>query len=100
MTNQEKLNVLNSIAVVDYSASSGELEYVEVANSEENRMKLKSIGVPDFEVEANTEKEIIEISSIGFEFTDAVWFQGGIGFLLDVPSEEDEEEEEEAVSQS
>jgi hypothetical protein len=50
-----KLELINSIEVIEDSASCGELEYVLVANTPENREKLLLIGVPQQEIEDATD---------------------------------------------
>lgn len=89
MTDQEKLNVLNSIEVADYSASDGELESVYVINSEENREKLRTLGASDQIITSLSDEDDIEIVSLAFEFTIAVWFDGN-RFLSEIPLSEDE----------
>ncbi|UED70751.1 hypothetical protein [Brevibacillus sp. HD3.3A] len=81
-----KLELINSIDVIEDSASCGELEYVLVANTPENREKLLQTGVTQQEIDEATDDldgETIDISSIGFTYTGAKWYEGRLGGFLD-----------------
>lgn len=45
------LDILNTIPIEDYSASCGDLEYVHIEDSKENRKTLKEAGATDEEIE-------------------------------------------------
>ena len=82
MTNQEKLDILNSMKIIDEDCSGGELVYVLVAYNDENIEKiskvvpdvneyLKNVGDPD------GTKEGIDISIAAFEHTGADYYHKG-----------------------
>ncbi|MEQ6355130.1 hypothetical protein ABNX05_10925 [Lysinibacillus sp. M3] len=81
MTNQEKLDILNSMKIIDEDCGGGELIYVHVEYSEENIEKiskvvcgvdeyLKNFGDPD------GTKEYIDISIAAFESAKADYYKG------------------------
>jgi len=81
-----KLELINSMEVVEDSASCGELEYVLIANTPENREKLLQIGATQQEIDNATDDfdgETIDISSIGFMYTGAKWYEKRLGGFLD-----------------
>lgn len=82
MTNQEKLDILNSMEIIDEDCGGGELVYVLVEYSEENIEKiakvvpdineyLKNVGDPD------GTKEGIDISIAAFEHAKADYYFKG-----------------------
>lgn len=81
----DKLGELNTIPVTGFSAIAGELEYVHVWNSQKVRDFLITNGVPEAEIDDMTsdDKKLIDISSIGFEYFGARWFQRSKGGFLD-----------------
>lgn len=83
---ENKLDVINSIDVIDSSASSGELEYVLVADSPETRKKLIEIGASEKEIADATcdmFEGSIDISVIGFSYTGAKWYEDSLGGFID-----------------
>lgn len=68
----EKLELLNSIEVIEVSSSCGEVEYILIDNNDINREKLNKIGVTnkDIEEEGHVEEDsdFIDISSIAGRF--------------------------------
>lgn len=79
----DKLQLINSIPVIDYSASFGELEYVLVEDNAENREKLRMIGVSDKEISEMSSGEEIDIAGFGFVYCGAKWFEKRLGGFLD-----------------
>lgn len=82
MTNQEKLDILNSMKIIDEDCSGGELVYVLVAYNDENIEKiskvvpdvneyLKNVGDPD------GTKEGIDISIAALEHANADYYHKG-----------------------
>ena len=93
MTNQEKLDLLNTLHgnVVDYSCSGGECEYVLVTLGNEARSALKEIGVTDEWLTENSgmqpDDDSVDIAAVAFQLCGARWWNRKRGFSL---SEEDE----------
>ncbi len=79
----EKLQLINSIPVIEASASFGELEYVLVEDNAENREKLRMIGASDKEISEMSNGEEIDIAGFGFEYCRAKWFEKRLGGFLD-----------------
>ncbi|MEF2965068.1 hypothetical protein V3851_04425 [Paenibacillus sp. M1] len=84
-----KLDILNSMKVLEYDADGSTLYYCLVANTAENKQKLTSIGVPTEEIEEfiGIDKEDIDISGFGFSYGGAEWFDGKHGWLKEAPHE-------------
>lgn len=83
-----KIDLLNSIEVIDDSACCGKLEYVHVANTPMNRKKLRQVGATDQEIKEATDAfdESIDIACIRFTYIDAKWYEKRLGgFLNYVP---------------
>jgi hypothetical protein len=78
-----KLQLINSIPILEDSASCGELEYVLVQDNAENREKLRMIGVPDVEISEMSNGEEIDIAGFGFVYCGAKWFEKRLGGFLD-----------------
>lgn len=70
------LDILNSLALEDHSAACGELEYVLIKNTPENREALQKIGASEKEINEATDdiSETIDISCIAFDYTEATHF--------------------------
>lgn len=71
----DKISILNSMQVVEHSASGGELEWVYVEDNEHNREKLRLLGVPEEEVNDMASDDLIDISGFGFTYGNAKWFE-------------------------
>lgn len=54
MNRQRMVDALNSLEVIDYSASGGELEYVTAENSDENRNILLQAGFTERDLDEAT----------------------------------------------
>lgn len=80
----DKLAVLNKIPVYDYSVSSGEVEYVTIENTEENRDILKSIGASEEDITGMTcgdpSSDDLDITFFAFNLCDAGWWSPNDGF--------------------
>lgn len=70
LSEREKLELLNSIEILDHSSSCGELEYILIEDNEKNREILNQIGVSetDIEQECNADGGYLDIGSIGGRF--------------------------------
>lgn len=84
MTNEQKLELINSMEIIDTDSDGESLYYVLVKNSKENIDKLKTIGATDSDLQnaIDLEDQSIDISSIVFTYTDANWFSHGNGFIV------------------
>lgn len=76
LSEREKLELLNSMKIIDSSSSCGECEYILVENNEANRGLLHKLGITDEEIEKECypEGDTLDISSIGERY--ANWFSG------------------------
>jgi hypothetical protein len=81
----DKLALINSMLVIESSACGGELEWVYVENTEENRNKLQQLGVKEFDINDMTsdEGDVIDISGFGFAYAGAKWFEPDAGGFID-----------------
>ncbi|MCV9947827.1 hypothetical protein [Paenibacillus sp. BT-177] len=72
----DKLEILNSIVVEDWSSMGDTIEYIYVGSTEENVNKLLQIGATMNDIEHNTdfENQQIDISPFAFRLVDADWF--------------------------
>ena len=94
MINSEILALINSIEVVEYSASGEEIEYISVADNKTNREILYKIGMTDKQIfdECFPEEEsdgYLDLINVGFKY--ANWFEDGKGFcikVMEVPFDE------------
>ena len=71
MTSNPLLDILNSLYIVDSSCSCGEIEYILVANTKDNRSKLYELGVTEdvLSTECIIEDDLIDISSLQIIWT-------------------------------
>ena len=76
LASNEKLELLNSMKVIESSCSGGECEYVLVEDNEANRNILHRIGLTDEEIknECYPEGKTLDISVVAWERTTANWF--------------------------
>jgi len=88
---QAMIDALNSLEVVDWSSSCGELEYVVAANTEENRKVLLDAGFTAEQIDEATDggETDIDLTLLAMYYTDAVWWSPKDGFRI----EEGEESE-------
>lgn len=76
----ENIQILNSMHVIDSSASGGELEYVFVEYNNSNLDKLRQVIGADFSSymyhygDPDGEEELIDISIAGFQYADADYY--------------------------
>lgn len=84
MTNEEKLELINSMEIIDTDSDGESLYYVLVKNSKENIDKLKTIGATDSDLQNAIDlgDQSIDISSIVFTYTDASWFSHDASFIV------------------
>lgn len=82
-----KIEILNSMKVVEYDADGEALIYLLVKNTEENKDKLLSIGVPINEINdlVDISNETIDISSFGFQYGGAEWYSPKSGWMDYIP---------------
>lgn len=75
----DKLEILNSIEVVDCSVCGGECEYVLADITAENIVKLVDAGfTADQIVESmGDDKDYIDLSLLAFSYADAWWWRSG-----------------------
>lgn len=86
MNDNEKLKLLNSMEILEHSASCGEIEYVLVEDNKENRDILYKIGLSDADIENECypDGDYLDISSIAFKY--ANWYSGKTKqFSIDEP---------------
>lgn len=82
-TTEEKVKILNKLEVLDWSSSCGEIEYIQIADDENNRKILQSLGAEqaDFEeMKAESDDDYLEISMFAFKFAD--YFSQKDGFEI------------------
>ncbi|ODB56938.1 hypothetical protein A7311_01020 [Paenibacillus polymyxa] len=82
----DKLGILNSIDVEDWSSMGETIEYIYVGKTQENIDKLLSLGATMKDIEHNTDHEAdqIDISPFAFRLVDAEWYSDE-GFSLERP---------------
>lgn len=79
--NGEKLKKLNKLEVIDSSGSFGEIEYILIANTEENISILKELGMTEEdEGYMIDDDESIEISYFAFNKLEATYWNSKRGF--------------------
>lgn len=79
MNNLEKLN---QISVVDFSISGGELEYVLIEDTEENRSMLREMGMSEEDEDYMVDDgETIDIAYFAFNKLGATYWSSARGFL-------------------
>lgn len=94
LSTKEKVDLLNSMEIIETDSDGETLIYVLVDYNEENLEKLAQI-VPNLEQylkdfgDVDNDKSAIEISSAAWEYTEAKWYQDGI-FHLAKPTDEEE----------
>ena len=79
----EKLKLLNSFEIIDYSISTGEVEYIAIEDNEKNINILKKLGAidKDFDIMRDCDEGTLEIAEFAFKF--ANWFSPKHGFSLE-----------------
>lgn len=81
-TKNNKISILNTIAVEDWGCDSGEVMYIHVLDNESNRKILTELGASETDLE-NMKMDtdgLLDISFFAFEYTDAEWWKHDIGF--------------------
>ncbi|MCY9513287.1 hypothetical protein [Paenibacillus apiarius] len=89
MTVKEKLQVLNSMEVTEHDGDGTVLDHAFIANTDENRTKLLSLGSTEERISVNTsdDKDSIEISYFAFNDCGAQWFDPELGGWLEYTPE-------------
>lgn len=87
------LNKLNQIPVVESSASCGELDYVLIQNTEDNRKVLSEMGMTEAEYNEMTiddieDDELLDITFFACEKLGAAGWHGEKGFLTEEQARE------------
>ena len=72
MTKIEKLDLINSIKVLDFGISGEEVEYISVEDSKENRFILRMIGMTDKKIEEECfpNEGCLDLVNVGFGHSD------------------------------
>jgi len=81
LSNKEKLELINTIEVIECSANSfEEMEYILADDSWENREILLKVGMTPQEIDEDCcfENETIDLVGIGFKY--ALWYSEVKGF--------------------
>ncbi|MNW45158.1 hypothetical protein D3C74_224130 [compost metagenome] len=88
--NENKIEILNSMEIVEYDADGATLYYALVKDIAENRQKLLDIGAPWDEIVDSTsdDNEHIDICGLAFKYGGAKWFDGERGWLKEAQSHE------------
>ncbi|WP_432702453.1 hypothetical protein [Lysinibacillus sphaericus] len=93
LSSEEKVELLNSMEIIETDGDGETLFYVLVDYNEENLEALTKI-VPNLEQylkdfgDVDNDKSAIEISMAAWEYTEAKWYRGG-KFHLDKPIDEE-----------
>ena len=80
MTNSEKIDLLNTLPVVDFDCDGECCNSVLVPVGRITREVLNKLGRDEEYIDANMEDGKIDISSTGFQFAD--WWESDRGFCL------------------
>lgn len=82
---QTMIDALNSLEVIDWSSSCGELEYVIAANTGENVKVLLDAGFTEEQINEATDggETDIDLTVLAMYYTDAVWWSPEDGFSLE-----------------
>jgi len=81
MTNEEKIDLINTLPVIDFDCDGEICNLVLVPVGSKTREILKELGYDDDYIDANVEDGKIDISSIGFSFSD--WWDTDRGFTFE-----------------
>lgn len=70
LTDQEKIDLINSMEIIEHSSSCGEIEYVLVEDKKENREILYRIGLNDTDIENECYPDggYLDVSSIACKY--------------------------------
>lgn len=80
MTNLEKIDLLNTLPVIDFDCDGECCNYVMVKVNDLTRGVLNLLGRDNEYIDANMEAGRIDISSTGWQFAD--WWESDRGFCL------------------
>lgn len=85
MNDLEKLELLNSIEILDISTGQGDIEYIVIQDNETNREKLNQLGATEDDFEEMTygieDEGILDITTFSFKF--ANWYSPKNGFYIE-----------------
>lgn len=72
LTDREKLDLINSMEIIESSANGVEIEYILVKDNDENRKILNQIGLTEKDIESDCypEDDMLDIVVVGFKFAD------------------------------
>lgn len=76
MTDKEKLDLINSMEIIESSSNGVEVEYILVEDNETNRNVLHKIGLTDGDIDdiCYSEDGNLDITVVAFEYAD--YFDG------------------------
>ncbi|SHJ13335.1 hypothetical protein [Lutispora thermophila] len=81
LTDNQKIEILNSLKVFDYRYSCSGCDYVLVEDNEKNRNEIKKIGLTDEIIDGYVDRDYIDISLIAWNYTNANWWKKDTGFF-------------------
>jgi len=81
LTDDQKIQILNSLEVYDYKYSCSGCDYVLVEDNEKNRNEIKKIGLTDEDINGYAHGGYIDISLIAWNYTKANWWYKDKGFF-------------------
>lgn len=79
----DKLEKLNLIPIEDFSASCGELEYIHIEDTEENRTILKGLGSTEEDLKEMASEGILDIMNFAWEKLGAEYWSQTDGFTYE-----------------
>jgi len=80
MTNEEKIDLLNTLPVVDFDCDGECCNYVMVKVNDLTREVLTALGCDDEYIDGNMEDDEIDITHTGWGIAD--WWESDRGFCL------------------
>ncbi len=95
----DKLQALNSLEIVDTSICGDEVEYVLVQISAANIKTLLDAGFTTEQIDEamGDDKDAIDLTTLAFNHTDAVWWDSERGFTAAQAGEDDNANEKKTV---
>lgn len=81
LTDNQKIEILNSLEVFDYKYSCAGCEYVLVEDNGNNRNEIKKIGLTDKDIDGYAHDGYIDISLIAWNYTKASMWKKDRGFF-------------------
>lgn len=86
----EKLAVLNSLEIVEFSCCDGECEYVLVDKSIEHICDLANAGFSTGQISEAIDDDLIDIALLAFGYAGAAWYDSSVGFTKEAPNEQND----------